>query len=507
MMTSAGRRRAWVRTARLVAGAAAGAVAGIVTAAAARGQATPPGGVLVDSLPRGQVVASITTRADTGERYAVYLPARYDGQPHWPVLLVMDPRGRALVALRLFQEAAERDGYVVLSSYNTLSDSTDEPNTRAINAMLAELGSRFAVDEKRMYLAGMSGTARVAWDYAYELTGHVAGILGFAAGLPWRGAVAYVQLKRPVSFAWFGTAGTADFNYSEVRELDGLLDSLTTIPHRVEFFDGPHGWPPAAICGQALDWMELQAMKTGLRARDDTLLGAWAARDLARAHAAEDSGNVYGAYRRYRKVRDDFGGLRDVAEAEAKVQTLARSKSVREREEREAALAVESSTYGRDAFQAYLADLDGSKHPPSLASALRDLKIRELQRQESDSAHDRLAAQSARRMLALVMANTSFYWPRRYFGANDPTRALAVLDVAHEVEPTAWYVCFEQARAYGLLGRTGDAAASLRCALAGGRLTAGDIHDEHAFDRVRSDAAFAAVAATAPTARPTSPEE
>lgn len=56
------------------------------------------------------------------------------------ILFVLDPRGRALLGLRLFQDAAARLGWIVMSSYNTLSDGPPpppDPNVAAMNAMLA----------------------------------------------------------------------------------------------------------------------------------------------------------------------------------------------------------------------------------------------------------------------------------------------------------------------------------------------------------------------------------
>jgi len=128
--------------------------------------------------------------------------------------------------------------------------------------------------------------------------------------------------------------------------------------------------------------------------------------------------------------------------------------------------------------------------------ALHDLGIRELQRQQRDSAHDRLGAQAAGRMLALVSVNTAFYEPKQYFARGDPAGALAMLAIAHEIVPDSPYICFQQAKAYAEMGRTGEVLASLRCARAGGSMTVVDLRNERAFDRLRSDSAFAALAAT-----------
>src|SRR5207247_925239 len=119
-----------------------------------------------------------------------YLPPGYTTERRWPVLFVLDPRGRALLGLTLFQDAAARLGWVILSSYNTLSDGPPEPNVNAVNAMLAWAQAHPSLDPTRLYLAGFSGTARAALGFAVALRGHVAGViavggaLGFALGGP-----------------------------------------------------------------------------------------------------------------------------------------------------------------------------------------------------------------------------------------------------------------------------------------------------------------------------------
>jgi predicted esterase len=482
---------------RWLAAATAAALAGSMHAGSLRAQDiardTAAGG---RRIPAGSVIPSVRSRADTSERYALYLPSHYDVSRRWPALLVLDPRGRAVLAMERFRAAAERDGYIVVSSYNTVSDSTEEPNVRAVNAMLADLQNGFAIDTTRMYLAGMSGTARMAWTFAYELAGHVAGILGFAAGLPWRGVEAYVRLKQPASFAYFGGAGTGDFNFDEVRGLTHALDSLDVLPHQAEYFDGQHGWPPPAVCGDGLDWMELQAMKHGQRPRNDSLAGAWFTQRMTQARAADDSGRAFDAVVRYRAIRDDFRGLLDTRVADDRVTALQQLPAVRDHERRDHSLQIAFGAYARQRYEPFIRDLPNAAHPPSLERALHDLAIRDLQRQQRDSVHDRLGAQAAGRMLALVTINTAFYEPRQYFERGDPAGALAMLAIAHEIVPESPYICFEQAKAYAEMGRTGDVLSSLRCAKAGGAMTVADLRDEHAFDRLRSDSAFAALAST-----------
>jgi hypothetical protein len=64
------------------------------------------------------------------------------------------------------------------------------------------------------------------------------------------------------------TAGTEDFNYIEMRWLDRAL----TTPHHLAIFEGGHGWPPSDLAGEAIEWLEIQAMRSGRRTADAAFL-------------------------------------------------------------------------------------------------------------------------------------------------------------------------------------------------------------------------------------------
>ena len=164
----------------------------------------------------GRLEERVRSATDTSQTFALYLPPGYTTERRWPVLFVLDPRGRALLSLKLFQDHAARLGWVILSSYNTLSDGPPEPNVDAVNAMLAWAQAHPSLDPTRLYLAGFSGTARAALGFTVALRGHVAGViavggaLGFALGGP------ETAFAADSTFAYFGSAGTRDFNYEEV---------------------------------------------------------------------------------------------------------------------------------------------------------------------------------------------------------------------------------------------------------------------------------------------------
>src|SRR4030095_10984090 len=106
----------------------------------------------------------------------------------------------------------------------------------------------------------------------------MAGVLASSAGY----STAFHKSER---FPLFGSAGTEDFNYREMRAVDRLMTS----PHRVEVFEGGHAWLPNDMATRGVEWMEIQAMKNGRRARDETLVADLFAKRVARTHSQPDA--------------------------------------------------------------------------------------------------------------------------------------------------------------------------------------------------------------------------
>jgi predicted esterase len=426
--------------------AALGATATAAASSSAPAAAAVPGaGASSPVVPApGAVAERVACAGDPEETYALYLPPAYDPGRTWPILFVMDPRGRGLVGLEKFRAGAGRLGWVVASSWNTESDGPPGPNVRALNAFLADARQRLAVDRRRFYLAGFSGTARAAWDFADRLRDTVAGIAGFGAGLP-------PGVEPPVDAPWvfFGGAGFADFNYEEVLTLGPRLDRAGIHRH-VTFYDGPHAWPPDDVAAAALDWMENQAMRQGLRPRDEARLDGLREAGIARARDLETRGRTYAAFLCYRDLAADIEGLGDPSAAAAAAARLGRSGAVRRvLADQQRMLDRRREYEGR--FGSWLQMVRGAGPPPSLDRSLALLKIGALQREaaageaaaeaasagEDAPGHGGATAtrQAARRLLEWVLAQTAFYQPEDLLAQGRPDRALAVLEVAAAVKP------------------------------------------------------------------------
>lgn len=266
-----------------------------------------------ESLPAGRIVEAVACSGDSTQTYALYVPSNYTPARPWPLIIAFDPRARGLNAVERYQKAAETYGYIVAGS-NQSRNGSWESSQRSIQAMFADLPSRLAIDEKRVYTAGMSGGARVATQVALA-TGKIAGVIASSAALP------DGRPRKSVPFVVFGTAGTEDFNYIEMKDLDRMLTS----PHHVAIFEGGHVWLSSELAVEAVEWLEIQAMKSGLRTRDEALV----ARLFEKRSAAIEGKPDAEAYYATRTLAEDFAGLRDVSAVAAKAEQLRRAKSVK----------------------------------------------------------------------------------------------------------------------------------------------------------------------------------
>jgi pimeloyl-ACP methyl ester carboxylesterase len=277
-------------------------------------------GASAQVLERGTIIDRVQCAGDAEQTYALYLPSTYSPDRKWSLVLAFHPAARGRLMVEKLQAAAEQYGYIVAASNNS-RNGPHAVSQAAARAMSTDVGQRFSIDPQRVYLAGMSGGARVATGIALA-NNNIAGVIASSAGYP------DSQPRASVPFAIFGTAGTEDFNYIEMRLLDRKLSS----PHFLAVFPGGHTLPPDDVAFDALEWMELQAMQSRRRGRDDMLVGRMV--EKRRARIAAGTGPAATVYLLTALVAD-FKGLADVSAEAARLDQMSRQADVKKALKRE----------------------------------------------------------------------------------------------------------------------------------------------------------------------------
>ena len=340
--------------------------------------------VRAQDLPRGVVIDDVKCADDAAQSYALYLPSTYRPDRASSLLIGFHPGARGRAIVETYQAAAEQYGYIVAGS-NTSRNGPWAISMASVSAMSSDLGQRFSVDVNRLYLTGLSGGARVALQVALT-NKHIAGVIASSAGYPDN------KPRASVSFPLFGTAGSDDFNYIEMRQLDRKLTS----PHRLAVFSGGHTLPPPPVALEAIEWLELQAMKSGRRPKDPALIERLFAK---RQQLVESSASEPAAVHLLEAASEDFSGLRDVSAEAARAADLSRQPEIKKALARERADDDAEVRLLNDLFDLEAGLRDEQRRAASLGR-LRDQLLRYARAADASVESDERSR--ARRVLRLV---------------------------------------------------------------------------------------------------------
>ena len=433
-------------------------------------------------LPTGVVLPQVPEKADPAQTFALYLPSNYSAERRWPVIYAFDPAGRGEIPVKLLSAPAEKRGYIVMGS----NVSHNGPALEALNAALAlwrDSRARFWIDPRQSYTTGFSGGARSAFAFA-DQCGCIQGLIAAGAGLP--------QLAHPLqslSFGVFITLGTYDFNYPELVALDQQLDALH-VPNRLWRFDGEHQWPPAEVMAEAVDWLQLEAMQQRRRPVDPAFVADMRARALARAQAAEKSGEWLRAYDEYRKAAEEFKGLAETGEFSSHAAALKSSPELHkaEKEEREELARQRRMVEG---IEQNLTSLPSGSF--ELGQRLDDItpavaEVREFAMHAKSPRDVRVG----RRVVSELFAAAYEAGLGQMRGGKAQVAEL-YFQVAAEVQPDAPSPPFELAKAFTKLGDKKRALRALESAVAKGLKRASLLTDSPEFEPLQGEPRFQAL--------------
>jgi len=435
--------------------------------------------ILATELPQGQIIERVMCEADANQTYALYLPSNYTPEKKWPILYAFDAGARGHLPVERFKEAAEKYGYIVAGSNNSRNGPL-EPTVVAIRALLQDTQARFSIDPQRLYLTGFSGGARVAVSVGYSLKGLAAGVIGCGAGFP--------SESRPspsIPFAYFGTVGLEDFNFPEMKQLDQTLDSIAA-PHRLAIFEGGHDWPPSDVCTMAIEWMEVEAIKSGKREKNPALIDEVFHRAAAKARAAESSNKPYEAFLEYKALVRDFAGLKDVSEYDIKVEQLKNSKEIKQALKKET--DQEDSQNRLSGRLLSLRETHRSGKDQSSATQELDELISGLKRaaNKKENTADRLVARRVLNSFLLRLNQEATY----YFQTKNYRLAAFNLSLAVQIKPESPGLQFNLACAYAQDGQRKEAMGALQKAVENGFTDVVALEKDPDLEPLRKEATF-----------------
>jgi hypothetical protein len=334
----------------------------------------------------------------------------------------------------------------------------------AAQALWKDTHQRLPIDPNRQYFAGLSGGARVATSLALSCGGCAAGVIANAAGFP-----TGTQPSKEMKFAYFATVGDADFNYAEFSQLRPKLDS-SGLRYVIRVFEGPHGWAPADVWLEALNWMDIQSMAAGTLPRDPSRIRAALDASLVRAKSFETSGDLLEAYREYQSVVRNWHDLIDVNAVQPRLSELEKSKDLKKAAKHELAELAE---------QDHLEAIPSSQMQKLPTGELDAMAFGELRNRIADlkgqaGANDRGSLVKRRALSELVVQ--AYESGQNSIEQKNYSVALRYFDLAATGSANPTWAYYQRARVYAVTSDKKNMLSELRkCIVAG-------VHDPSALD-------------------------
>lgn len=428
---------------------------------------------LTSSIIKGKVIKKIVCNGNESHSYSVYLPSNYTSEKKWPVIYCFDPSARGSIAVEQFKSAGEQYGYIVIGSNNS-QNGPNIPINDIVKNMVKDSQTKFSIDDNRVYTAGLSGGARIASLVANASKGYIVGVIACSGGFP-----PDLKPSRSIPFIFFSTAGTEDFNFTELNQLHRTLDEFS-IPNKLEIFEGGHVWAPEEVTIQAIEWMEIQAMRMGKKAKNGTLIDQLLKKRLEKAKSYE--GNLLYSYSEYASLVADFKGLIDTTEFEKTLLKLKDSKELKQvlkqqKEQEE----QEKNTINQ--FLSLKANLSNLENRTSTIQELKNL-IQNTRKQA-----DEKGLTLAKRELGFFLANI-YEEVNRLIAQKDYELAVINFELALIAKPTNPRLLYNLSFIYSLKGEKKKAIETLKKAVENGFKDIDEINNNKAFDFIREDTKF-----------------
>jgi dienelactone hydrolase len=431
---------------------------------------------------RGTIVDRVACLDDPTQSYALYLPSQYSPDRRWPVIYAFDPAGRGNTAVEVYQSAAEKYGYIVAGSINSKNGPV-AIQTEAAQALWRDTHRRFSIDKNRIYTTGLSGGAREATYLAlYCSTCAIAGVIAYGAGYPLMDGRVPPGNDR---FAYYAAMGDEDFNFPEIMTLRRKKDEQGA-SFKIKIYPGTHQWAPPAIAEDAIEWMEVKAMQSGVEKIDPAFVSRIFERTQAEAAQSEREGNTLGRYYALRSLALDFKGLEDVTQFQEKLAPLKASKAWKNanRDEQREIESQESltTTAGNELSQLGSA---GQGAQPGLAKHIASV-MENLRHQEQAKGTDSVVASRAFTQLLIegIEAGQDQFRRGRY------TEAASYFALMAEVAPDKPGPLVLLAEAKVRTGNRKEALKALEQAVERGLKNAKTLTDDPELQPLASDPAF-----------------
>lgn len=189
---------------------------------------------------------TVSCNTNVSNTYTLYLPVNYDTTKTFPIIYFFDPQGKGNFPVEKYKSIADNLGIIFVGSDATKNGMQWTEVSSAANQLFADTKQKLKINEQKIFTCGFSGGGRIASNLGLQ-NNNIAGVISCSAGLPAQPS----QLRTDLIFV--GIAGKEDMNLTEIYDAGEALKN-SEIKHLINYFVGPHEWPPVETMSKAINF-------------------------------------------------------------------------------------------------------------------------------------------------------------------------------------------------------------------------------------------------------------
>ncbi len=213
-------------------------------------------------LKGGSVFGRVTKN---NSLYSCYIPSSYSEGRKYPVFIFLDPHAKGNLPVEKYKSLAEKFQFMLVGSGSTKNGMDLNLCSQIVNDLVNESVAELPGQAGRITLIGFSGGAKIA--------------LAGSTGINGLNSVVYCGAAFPpgsikISTPCMGIAGSADMNYTEVRNFNFSLSVKGTYHTLVEW-KGKHEWPDSSAIAHAFYWNIFNSIREKKIENNDSVLSVF----------------------------------------------------------------------------------------------------------------------------------------------------------------------------------------------------------------------------------------
>ncbi len=274
------------------------------------------------TFKKGVVTDSVIINDSIQESFALYLPKNFEISKNWPVIFLFDEMGRGRQLVRFFQDAAEKEGYILAAS-NSIHDSLPiSKNILISNRMFNKTFQLFSIHSKRIYTGGIGNGGRLA-SIVPVFVPNIDGVVSIGGSL---GNVEVLSTKN--MFHYIGIVSKEDYNYPIMLADELVLNGLK-FPNQLLLMNNGNRLQEQHQLQKAMQIFTLSSMAKGSIPLNETFLNQSYEANLAEIDSLIASNKLLKAEKLIQETQSVYRVHLKVDELKEKLKTLKKDKLFR----------------------------------------------------------------------------------------------------------------------------------------------------------------------------------